>query len=74
MGEKRYSALQSNSITRVKEHLRGEGFESEDDTNTAVTASLHRLSKDEHRAAIDLLSHRRENVWTVLVRALSTYV
>jgi len=74
MGEKRYSALQFNSITRVKEHLRGEGLESEDDTNTAVTASLHRLSKDEHRAAIDRLSHRRENVWTVLVTALRTYV
>ena len=58
----------------MKERLRGEGFESEDDTNTAVTASLHRLSKDEHRAAIYRLPHRWENVETVLVKALRTYV
>ena len=58
----------------MKEHFRGEGFESEDDINTAVTGSLHRLSKDEHRAAIDRLPRRWENVWTVLVRALKTHV
>jgi hypothetical protein len=66
--------MQFNSITRVKEHLRGEGFESEDDTNTAVTATLHRLSKHEHKAAIDRLPHGWENVRTVLVRTLRTYV
>jgi histone-lysine N-methyltransferase SETMAR len=44
----------------VKEHLRGQGIESEDDINTAITAFLHRLSKDEHRAATDHLPHRRE--------------
>ena len=57
----------------MKEHLRGEGFESEDDTNTAVTATLHRLSKHEHKAAIDRLPHGWENVRTVLVRTLRTY-
>jgi hypothetical protein len=47
-------------IARVKEYLRGKRFEVEDDTNTAITASLHRLSKDECRAAIDHLRQRRE--------------
>jgi hypothetical protein len=39
-------------FAHVKEHLRGKGFESKDDVNTAVTASLHHLSKDECRATI----------------------
>ena len=42
-------------FARVKEHLRCKRFESEDDINTAVTASLHCLSKDEYTAAIDCL-------------------
>ena len=44
----------------VKEHLRGQWIKSEDDINTAITASLHRLSKEEHKAAIDCLPHRRD--------------
>jgi hypothetical protein len=32
----------------------------EDDINTAVTASLKRLSKEEYKAAIDHLPHRWE--------------
>jgi hypothetical protein len=35
----------------------GNRFESEDDIDTAVIASLHHLSKDEYRAAIDHLPH-----------------
>jgi uncharacterized membrane protein len=42
----------------VKECLRDKQFESEDNINIAVTASLHYLSKDEYRAAIDRLPHR----------------
>jgi histone-lysine N-methyltransferase SETMAR len=42
-------------FSRVKEHLWGKRFESEDNINTAVTASLKRLSQDECRAAIDCL-------------------
>lgn len=42
----------------MKEHLWGKQRESEDDINTVVTASLHRLSKDEYRAAIDHVPHR----------------
>jgi hypothetical protein len=42
----------------MKEHLREKRFESEDDINTAVTASLKRPSKDEYRAAIDRLPCR----------------
>ena len=44
----------------MKEHLRGQLIESEDDINAAITASLHRLCKDEYTAAIDRLPHRRE--------------
>jgi histone-lysine N-methyltransferase SETMAR len=40
-------------FSRVKEHLWGKRFESEDDINTAVTASLKRPTKDEYRAAVD---------------------
>jgi hypothetical protein len=42
----------------VKEHLRGKGFETEDDINTAVTASSKHPSKDEYRAAVDHLPRR----------------
>jgi hypothetical protein len=41
-------------FSRVKEHLCGKRFESEDDINTAVIASLKRPTKDEYRAAITL--------------------
>jgi transcriptional/translational regulatory protein YebC/TACO1 len=44
----------------VKAHLRGKQFESEDDINTVVPTSSHRLSKDEYRAAIDHLPCRLE--------------
>jgi hypothetical protein len=40
--------------------LVGKQFESDDDINTAMTASLHRQSKDEYRVAIDRLPHRWE--------------
>jgi len=48
-------------FARVKEHLRGNRYESEYDINTAVnvvTAYLHRLSKDEYKYATDRLPHR----------------
>jgi hypothetical protein len=38
----------------------GKRFESEDDINTAVTASLKHLSKDEYRVAVDHLPRRCE--------------
>ena len=44
-------------LARVKENALGEGFASADDTNTALTASLLRLSKDEYGAAVDRLPH-----------------
>jgi hypothetical protein len=44
----------------VKEHCRGKWFELEDDINAAITASLHHLSKDSYRAAIDHLPCRWE--------------
>jgi histone-lysine N-methyltransferase SETMAR len=47
-------------FSRVKKHLRGKRFESEDDINHAVTASLRRPTTDEYRAAIDRLPHRCE--------------
>jgi hypothetical protein len=47
-------------FSRVKEHLLGKRFQSEDDINTAGTASLKRPSKDEYRAAIDRLPRRWE--------------
>jgi len=43
----------------VKEHCRGKRFELED-INAAITASLHHLSKDNYRAAIDHLPCRWE--------------
>jgi hypothetical protein len=45
----------------------GKQFESEDDINTAVSASLHHLSKDKYRAA----AADGKNVWTLLVITLS---
>jgi len=47
-------------FAHVKAHLWGKKFESEDNINTAVPASSHRLSKDEYRAAIGHLPHRLE--------------
>ena len=41
----------------MKEHLWGKQCESEDDINTAVTASLYHQSKDKYRAAIDHVPH-----------------
>jgi len=49
-------------FARVKKHLQSKLFESEDDINTAVTASLNCLNKDECRAATDRLSHRWEKL------------
>ena len=45
----------------VKEHLPGKRYESGNNINTAVIASLHRLSKDDNKAAVDRLPHRWEN-------------
>ena len=47
-------------LASVKEGLRGTQFESQDDVNTAVTASSHLLSEDEHTAASDRLPRRSE--------------
>jgi hypothetical protein len=55
----------------VKEHVWGKRFESDDDINTAVTASLKSPSADKNRAAIDRLPRRGKSVWTVLVITLS---
>jgi hypothetical protein len=46
-------------FSRVKEHLRGKQLKSEDD-NTAATASLCCLTKDEYSAAVDHLPYRWE--------------
>ena len=54
----------------MKEHLRGKPFGSEDDISTAVTASLHHLNKDEHRAAIDCLPHS----WEKCVNSAGDYI
>jgi hypothetical protein len=45
----------------MKEHLRGKQFESEGDINTAVTVSLHCLSKDKYKAAFDRLPRKWED-------------
>jgi histone-lysine N-methyltransferase SETMAR len=47
-------------FSRVKKRLRGKRFQSEDDINTAVTASLKHPTTDEYRAAIDHLPRRWE--------------
>jgi len=57
-------------FTLVKEHLWGKQFESEDNINIAVTASLHYLSKVECRAAIDRLPHR----WKKCVDSAGDYI
>jgi len=44
----------------VKEHFPCRQFESEDNINTAVTASSNCLNKNKYRAATDHLPHRRE--------------
>jgi histone-lysine N-methyltransferase SETMAR len=54
----------------VEEHLRGKQFQSENDINTAVAASLKRLSKDEYRAAIDRLPH----IWEKCVASAGDYI
>jgi hypothetical protein len=59
--------LASCLFASVNEHLRGKQFESWDDVNTAVTASLYRLSEDEYAAATD-----GKYLWTVLVITVST--
>jgi hypothetical protein len=46
----------------VKEHFLGEKFELADYINTAVTASLHHLSKDAHNTTVDRLPHRLEKI------------
>jgi hypothetical protein len=46
----------------MKKHLRSKLFKSEDNINTAVTASLHCLSKDKCRAVTDRLPHRWEKL------------
>jgi len=40
----------------LKEHPWGKQSESEDNINIVMTVSLHHLSKDEYRAAIDSLT------------------
>jgi hypothetical protein len=55
----------------VKEHVWDKRFQSEGDNNAAVTASLHRLNKNEHRAATDRLHTDGKRVWTVRVITLS---
>jgi histone-lysine N-methyltransferase SETMAR len=57
-------------FSRVKKHLRGKRFQSEEDTNTAVTASLRRVTKDEYRAAIDRLPRR----WEKCVDSAGAYI
>jgi hypothetical protein len=44
----------------VKEHVWGKRFESEDNINSAVTASLKRPTTDKNTVAIDRLPRRRE--------------
>ena len=58
-------------FAHVKQHFRGKRFESEDDINTVVTATLYRLSRDEYRAAFDHYHIDGKSVWTLLVIAFS---
>ena len=58
-------------FAHVKQHLRGKRFESEDDINTAVTASLYRLSMDDYKAAIGRYHIDGKSVWTLLVIVFS---
>jgi transposase len=57
-------------FSRVKKHLQGKQFKSEDDINTAVTASLRHVTKDEYRAAIDRLPRR----WEKCVDSCGAYI
>jgi hypothetical protein len=57
-------------FSRVKEHVRGKRFQSEDDINTAVTASLKRPSADKNRAAFDRLPRR----WEKCVDSAGDYI
>jgi transposase len=57
-------------FSRVKKHLRGKRFQSEDDINTAVTASLKRPTTDEYRASIDRLPRR----WEKCVDSAGAYI
>jgi hypothetical protein len=59
-GEYCCTHLQGYLFARVKEYLWRKHFELEDDVNSAVTASLHHLSKDEYTPSIDRLPHRWE--------------
>jgi hypothetical protein len=54
----------------VKEHRQGKRFESEDDINTAVIASLKHPSKDEYRAAND----RLPRTWEKCVDSAGDYI
>jgi hypothetical protein len=58
-------------FSHVKEHLWGKRFESEDDINTAVTASLKRPSKDDTELQLIVYHIHGKSVWTVLVITLS---
>ena len=53
-------------FSHLKEHLQGEQSESGD-----RHCSLHCLSEDEYRGAVDRLPQDGESVWTVLVMTLS---
>ena len=45
-------------------------LEVEDEINTAVTASLYHVSKDEYRAAIDILPH----IWEKCADSTGVYI
>jgi histone-lysine N-methyltransferase SETMAR len=57
-------------FSRVKEHLRGKRFDSEDGINTAVTACLKPPTKDKYRAAINCLPRR----WEKCVDSAGDYI
>ena len=53
-----------------KRNFGGKQFESDDDVNTAVSASLHCLCKNEYRDAIDHLTHR----WWKCIDSAGDYI
>jgi hypothetical protein len=57
-------------FSHVKEHVWGKRFESEDDMNDAVTASLKSPTTDKNRAAIDRLPCR----WEKCVDSAGAYI
>jgi hypothetical protein len=57
-------------FSRVKEHFWGKKFQSEDDINNAVTASLKRPTTDKNRAAID----RLPRTWEKCVDSAGGYI